>query len=198
MDIIRKTLTVIQNLSNEYLQNIDHRGDGWVTLTSIVGHDGSVNDAAKDKIVMTVYNITKENVVSSYAPAKPGPDSFAIVQPPIFVDIHLMFMANFAAQTYLDGLGAISRLISYFQQTPWFNQSNAPELGADIDKITMELESLGPVEVNYVMGMLGTKYLPAAFYKLRMLPFAAPAMQSRTYPARGGSINETPQPAYRP
>ncbi|AWK89887.1 DUF4255 domain-containing protein [Azospirillum thermophilum] len=198
MDTIRQTLKVIHQLINEYLRNIDGRSDDWVALTNIVGHDGSINDSAKDKVVMTVYNITKETVISTYTPAKPGGESFAIVQPPIYIDVHLMFMANFSAQTYSDGLGAISRVISYFQQNPWFSQANAPDLGADIEKITMELESLGPVEVNYIMGMLGTKYLPAVFYKLRMLPFAAPAMQSRTYPAKGGSIAESPDAAARP
>jgi hypothetical protein len=43
------------------------------------------------------------------------------------------------------------------------------------------------------MGMLGTKYLPCVFYKLRMLPFASTAMQARAYPVSGGGISETPQ-----
>jgi hypothetical protein len=190
--MINRALTVIQQLSNQYLQNLDRRSDDWVVLTNIVGHDGSANEYSRDKIVMAVYNITKETSISTYTPARPGADSFAIVQPPIYIDVHLMFMANFAGKTYTDGLAAISRLISYFQQNPWFTQSNAPDLGPGIDKITLELESLGAVEVNYIMGMLGTKYLPSVYYKLRMLPFAAPAMQARTFPAKGGIITEAP------
>ncbi len=141
---------------------------------------------------MILYNITRENVISSYKSAKPGSDSFAIVQPPIYIDLHYMFMANFADHAYADGLEAISRVISFFQQNPWFSQANAPDLDRDIDKITLELDSLDPVEVNYVMGMLGTKYFPSVFYKLRMLPFASTAMQARTYPVGGGGIAETP------
>lgn len=198
MDSIRATLTVIRQLANEYLQNMDRRGDDWVVLTSIVGHDGGVNESARDKIVMTVYNITRENVISTYSPTMAGADTFAVVQPPIYINLHLMFMANFAAQNYADGLAAISRLISYFQQNPYFTHTNAPDLGADVDKITMELESPGAVEVNYIMSMLGTKYLPSVFYKLRMLPFAAPAMLARAYPAKGGSITGTPNRAPRP
>ncbi len=101
-----------------------------------------------------------------------------------------MFMANFSSNNYADGLSAISNIISYFQQNPWFNQSNAPDLGPQIDKITLEMSSLDPVEVNYVMGMLGTKYFPCVFYKLRMLPFGSTAMQARAYPVSGGGISE--------
>lgn len=183
---IRTVLEVIRQLANEYMQNVDRRGDDWVTLTSIVYHDGNVNEHCRDKVVMTLYNIVRENIVSTYTPAKGGEDSFAIVQPPIYVDLHLAFMANFASHSYPDGLAAISRIISFFQQNPWFTQANAPDLGPEVDKVTLEMSSLDPVDVNYVMGMLGTRYMPSVFYKLRMLPFASGAMQARTYPVAGG------------
>jgi len=192
MASIRGTLEVIRRMANEYLQNLSDRPDDWVVLTSIIDHDGSLNEAARDKIVMNVYNITREHVMSTYAPAKAGRDSYAIVQPPIYIDLHLMFMANFTNQRYADGLEAISRIISFFQQTPWFNQSNAPDLDPEVDKVTLELDSLDPVDVNYVMGMMGTKYFPSAFYKLRMLPFASTAIQARTYPVAGGDVSEAP------
>lgn len=103
-----------------------------------------------------------------------------------------MFMANFSAKNYSDGLAAISYVISFFQQNPWFNQDNAPDLGPEIDKISMEMANLDPVDLNYVMSTLGTKYMPSVFYKLRLLSFASTAMQARAYPARGGKVSETP------
>lgn len=92
-----------------------------------------------------------------------------------------MFMANFIEHSYPDGLAALSRLISFFQQTPVLNAQNTPGLSPEIDQLTLDLENLSAVDVNYVMGMLGTRYLPSVFYKLRMIPFASSAMQSRTY-----------------
>ncbi|WP_448661445.1 DUF4255 domain-containing protein [Sphingomonas sp. CJ20] len=190
MTSIRGVLEVIRDLSNAYMQNLDRREDDWVVLTSPVYHDGSVNEHARDKVVMTLFNITRENIISSYTPARAGEDSFAILPPPLYIDLHIAFMANFASANYADGLGAISRLIAYFQQNPWFTQANAPRLPPNLDKITLEMSSYDPVEVNYVMSMLGTKYLPSVFYKLRMLPFTAGAMQARTYPARGAGVAE--------
>jgi hypothetical protein len=76
----------------------------------------------------------------------------------------------------------LSRLIGFFQQTPYFSPVNAPALEPEINKLTLDFENLSAVDVNYVMAMLGTRYLPSAFYKLRMLPFASAAMQARAYP----------------
>jgi hypothetical protein len=195
---IRSTLEVVRRLVNQYLQNLDRRGDDWLALTSVVDHDGSVNESAREKIVMTVYNISRENVISTFPPAQPGNGQFAVVQPPLYINIYLMFMANFTGPTYPDGLEAISRVISFFQQTPWLTRANAPDLDPELDKITMELECPGAVEVNYVMGMMGTRYLPSVFYKLRMLPFVSATLQSRTYPVRGGRTNEQPDPVTPP
>jgi hypothetical protein len=192
MSSIRGVLNVIRLLASDYMQNLDRRSDDWVTLTSVVSNNGSINEAASDKVVMSLYNISRENVVSTYASTKMGADSFAVVQPPLYIDLHIMFMANFSPKNYSDGLQAISMIISYFQQNPWFTQANAPDLGPEIDKITMEMSNLDTSELNHVMGMLGTKYLPSVFYKLRMLPFASMAMQARTYPVAGHGVNEGP------
>lgn len=195
MDLLKNALETVYGLASMYLENIDHRGDGWLTLTSLVGHNGALNQNASDKIVMCVYNITRETTVNTYqrnmaASQNERPsDAYAIVNPPLFLDVHLMFMANFAESKYGDGLAVLSRLISFFQQAPYFNRDNAPQLAPEIDKLTLEFENLNPVDVNYVMGMLGTRYLPSAFYKLRMIPFKGTAMTGRSYPVVGAGTS---------
>jgi len=188
MDLLRNTLQVICDQANSYLNNIDHRSDDWVVLTSTVDHDGSLNQYTRNKIVMSVYNITREAFSSSYIPVQPNrsgngaTEGLPVVSPPLYLNIHLMFMANFTELSYPDGLAALSRLISFFQQKRVFTPQNAPDLAREIDKLTMDIENLPPVDVNYVMSMLGTRYLPSAFYKLRMVPFASSAMLERSYP----------------
>lgn len=195
-DLIRNALETISGLANAYLENLDRRGDAWISLTSLVDHNGTLNQGARDKIVMCVYNITRETTISTYQSTLSGgrksdpAAGLAIVSPPLFVDIHLMFMANFTEKNYSDGLAALSRLIGYFQQTPFFDPANAPTLDPTFDKLTLEFENLSPVDVNYVMSMLGTRYLPSAFYKLRMIPFASTAMQGRAYAVGGSGMVE--------
>ncbi len=60
MDLLRNILQVICDQANSHLNNIDHRSDDWVVLTSTVDHDGSLNQYTRSKIVMGVYNITRE------------------------------------------------------------------------------------------------------------------------------------------
>jgi len=193
-DIIRNALETICALANAYLENLDPRADAWVTLTSLVDHSGQLNPGAHDKIVMSVYNITRETTVNTYnqtmsaVPPAGARDSLAVIAPPLYIDVHLMFMANFMERNYGDGLAALSRLIGYFQQTPFFTTASAPALSPEIDKLTLEFENLGPVDVNYVMGMLGTRYFPSAFYKLRMLPFVSAAMQGRAWPVTAPTV----------
>lgn len=188
MDLLRNILQVICDQANAHLNNIDHRSDAWVVLTSMVDHDGSLNQNTKSKIVMGVYNITREAFSSSYVPVQPNrsgngaSEGLPVVAPPLYLNIHLMFMANFTEHSYPDGLAALSRLIGFFQQKRVFTPQNAPALAPEIDKLTMDIENLSPVDVNYVMSMLGTRYLPSAFYKLRMVPFASTAMLERSYP----------------
>lgn len=198
MSNIRTTLEVICKSANEYMQNIDRRSDDWVLLSDLAGHNGATHDAIRDKVVMTLYNITRENIIGTYKPARPGPDSFAVVKPPIYVNLYLMFMANFSDKNYADGLAAISSIISFFQQNPTFTQANSPNLPTEVEKITLDMENLSPVDVNYIMSILGTKYLPAAFYKLRLLSFDATAMQSRTYGVMGHGVSESPATPEQP
>ncbi len=194
MDLLQNAMQTICQSANAYLENLDSRTDAWLVLTSLVDHGGMLNPAARDKIVMTVYNITRENFASSYRAALPLPlgadpaQGLPVHHPPLYLNMHLMFMANFTEKHYSDGLATLSRLISYFQQTPVFNAQNAPQLSPKIDQLCMDFENLSPVDVNYVMGMLGTRYLPSAFYKVRMIAFDSPAMLSRSYAVSGASV----------
>lgn len=188
MDPIRNVMELLKTRLNGYLMNLSRRPDDWVTLTSIVNHDGTTNQECQDKIVLCIYNIVRESHISTYTPTVAADDRFAIVQPPIYIDLHVMFMANFSGANYAEGLSAISHVIAYFQQNPALTHANAPELVSTVDKILLEMESLSPVDVNYVMGMIGTRYLPSVFYKLRMIPYASNAMSAEAYPARRGSV----------
>ena len=184
MSDIRNILEAICTAANEYLLNSARRPDAWVVLSSIVGHNGAISEHIHDKVVMTLYNITRESMVSNYTAARPGNNAFAIVRPPIYVNLHLMFMANFTDKNYTEGLGAISDIIAFFQQNPCFTQTSLPTLKG-VDKLTMDMENLSPVDVSYAMSILGTKYLPSAFYRLRLLPFDGNAMVARTYGLMG-------------
>jgi hypothetical protein len=158
-----------------------------VILANIVDHDGRPYAAAKDKIVMVLVNIKHETVISTYTAAvRTKGSAYAVVPTPLYIDLYVLFFANFYNENYRQGLAMISRTISFFQQNSWFTADNLPDLPPVIDKLTLEITNLDLVELNYLMGMIGVKYLPSVFYKLRMLPFAGEAIEGVTPAIAGG------------
>lgn len=186
MDLIRTVLELLRQQLNQFFANTDPRQEDWVMLANIVDQDGRPFSSAKDKIVMTLANITHETIVSTYAPTvKSKGGSYAVVTPPLYIDLYVLFYANFYDDNYRQGLTMISRTISFFQQNPMFDANTLPDLPKAIDKLTLEITNLDLLEVNYLMGMLGAKYLPSVFYKVRMLPFVSGAMEAVTPPVSG-------------
>lgn len=185
--MIKRVLELMRKQLNDFFQNIDRREEPWVILSNVVDHEGRPYEDAKGKIVMFLANITHETTIGTYnatARAKSG-NSYVAVQPPLYINLFILFFANFYDKQYTDGLGMISRTVGFFQQNPFFTQSTLPGLDPSIDKLTMELTNLDLTEVNYLMGAMGAKYLPSVFYKLRMIPFASGAMQAEVPAAHG-------------
>ena len=186
MDLVGRVLELIRHRLNEYFNVADPRAEEWVILANIVDHEGRIYAAAKDKIVMMLVNIKHETVVSTYTAAVNSRTSaYQVVQPPIYIDLYILFLANFYDDRYAQGLAMISRTISYFQQNPWFTTAIMPDLPPAIDRLTMEISNLDLLEVNYLMGMIGAKYLPSAYYKLRMLPFTSDPIRGVVQPVEG-------------
>ena len=178
MDTIRNVLDAIRARANDYFRARYVSDGDVVILGNSANPDGSSNTATSDKIVLSVYNITHETIVSQYLTQKPSAGSFATVSPPLYIDLHLVAMANFAGQNYAAGLAALSQTISFFQQNPIFDHNSTPQLDPAVDKIALEFVSLPPAEIHAVMAMLGTRYLPCVFYKLRVIPFAEQSLRS--------------------
>lgn len=177
MEIIANTLELIRGRLNQSIQNLDSRNEDWVILSNLVDVEGRPYEAAANKIVMCLTSVADEKVISTYNPNVRGRDGdYGQVSPPLYVDLYIAFIANFQNQAYRESLVALGRTISYFQQNPWFSPQNLPGLDPVIDKLNLEFVNLDPVDINYVMGMLGIKYLPSVFYKLRLIPFAGEAM----------------------
>lgn len=186
MSEIRGTLEQIRKRLNEFLWTASPRHDDWVILSNIVDQNGQPYEEAQEKVVMFLAGIQKEIAVSTYNPnvAVAG-NRYAVVAPPLYIDLFILFYANFAGKNYAEGLSAISRTITFFQQNLWFTHDNLPGLDPRIDKLTFEMTNLDPTDLNYLLGLTGAKYLPSVYYKVRMIPFVSDAMQAEVPAAQG-------------
>lgn len=186
MSEIRGTLEQIRKRLNEFLWTASPRQDDWVILSNIVDHNGQPYEEAQEKVVMFLAGIQKETAVSSYNPnAAVSGNKYAVVAPPLYIDLFVLLYANFSGKNYAEGLSAISRTISFFQQNLWFTHDNLPGLDPRIDKLTFEMTNLDPTDLNYILGLTGAKYLPSVYYKVRMIPFDSEAMQAQVPAVQG-------------
>jgi hypothetical protein len=186
MVTIQATLELIRQKVNEFFKNADPRDEDWVILSNIVDQEGRACEEAKNKIVMFLANIKHETVISTHQRTMPVKGNrYAIVAPPLYIDLFVLFFANFSDSNYAEGLGVISQTIAFFQRSPWFTQDSLPGLDPDIEKLTFEMVNLEMADLNYLMGMIGAKYLPSVLYKVRVLPFRSEAMQGQVPGVQG-------------
>jgi hypothetical protein len=185
MSDIRQTLEAVRQRMNEFIRAAEPRGEDWVVLSNLVDPDGKAVEATRGKLVMFLAGIQKESMVSTYNGAVPSGDGFAVVPPPLYVDLYVLLMANFYDANYADGLGMISLAISFFQQYPSFTPDTLPALPPGVDRLSWEMTNLDPLNLSYLMGIAGVKYLPSAYYKVRLIPFQSGAIQRQESGVQG-------------
>jgi len=172
MSMIQSTLELIRSKLNDRLMVEDRRGEDAVILSNIVDLNGVPFPDAQDKVVVCLANIQHEEIVSAQSTdpvverERPG-----VLPPPLYIDLFVLFYANFSGLRYRDGLGMISQTIAYFQQNPVFTHDNLPSLHPRIDKLRFEFTSLDLSSLHCLMQNMGAKYLPSAYYKVRLIPF---------------------------
>lgn len=145
-----------------------HNGDGkWV-----------------EKPSLSVINIEEERFTREQERVRMDKD-FAVAQfrqPPIKLNLQLLFAVpcNFVGKddviqrSYLDNLELLSDVIAYFQAMPRFTADQYQALAAaDIQRITLELLTLTPEQMNQIWSCIGTRYVPSAVYRLRLLQLAS-------------------------
>lgn len=196
MNLIQDTLELIRQRLDTYFQAADPAPQDWVLVANIVDQEGRAFEDARNKIVIFLANIQHDTTISTRRAAAPlSADRFAVVPPPIYINLFLLFYANFSESNYPQGLGMISRTIQFFQASPFFDHQNLPGLPAPIDKLAFEFVNLDAMGLNYLMGLAGAKYLPSVYYKVRMFPFQSETIQAQVSAAHGYMAPQEPSDA---
>jgi hypothetical protein len=60
-------------------------------------------------------------------------------------------------------------VLRFFQAHSIFTPAGYPALDPSIEKLSVELVTYGPEQLNQLWAYIGTKYLPSAVYRVRML-----------------------------
>ena len=151
MDALADSVELIRVRLNAALQAAEQRADDWVILSS-----AQPAAAVRDTISMMLVHISSDAAVRAAADR--------VAPPTARLDLLVAFVANFQNAHYAQGLTAISRVMSFFQQTPVFTPSGP---GTHTGPLTMQLADLNVADAGTVMQMLGITYRPSVFYRLR-------------------------------
>jgi len=141
-----------------------------VVVSNLMELDGTATPLAVDKLAVFLVNVQREPTAQrGLSRVDRGGDRLALVQPPLHLNLLLMFAANFSGTKYPEALKLISDTAAFFQGRPMFDHQNTPGLDPDIDRLTLEIENLTITDLGNLWGVLGSHYLPSILYRARMI-----------------------------
>jgi Pvc16 N-terminal domain len=90
-------------------------------------------------------------------------------QPDIRLVLYILFVARF--KQYEAAWRHLSKIVEYLQGMRVLDAQNAPGLPTGIDRLVMELVTLGFAEQNEVWSALRTTHQPSVLYRVKLLTF---------------------------
>lgn len=170
--MIHDVIAAIAGELNRFLQSKHNITEEKVVMSSIVNLDGSVAVQEPDKIVMTLANLEMDKSQSNIGGYTKTPrGNFQKYNPPININITVLFSAYFTSENYLEGLKFITSVIAFFQSRAGaFNTQNTPALNGLVEKLQAELITMETRDLGNFWGIMGSKYLPSVVYKIKTIP----------------------------
>jgi hypothetical protein len=170
--MIHDVIAAIAGELNRFLQSKHNITEEKVVMSSIVNLDGSVAVQEPDKIVMTLANLEMDKSQSNIGGyTKTSRGSFQKYNPPININITILFSAYFTSENYLEGLKFITSVIAFFQSRAGsFNTQNTPAINGLVERLQAELITMETRDLGNFWGIMGSKYLPSVVYKIKTIP----------------------------
>ena len=150
---------------------------------------GSQDDAAGDKVVFLdgdkmdpisfqlnavttlLINIEEERILRGADPhvRQTEDGSRQRVQPDIRLILYVLFVARF--KKYETAWQHLSMIVEHLQSTRVFEPATAPELPEGIERLILELVTLGFAEQNEVWNALRTTHHPSVLYRVKLVAY---------------------------
>lgn len=182
--MIRTALEFIQKELEAYIVNREQDPANYsignvVDLKSIVLPNGNINTTDTTHVTIMLVNIEEERREGKQSYYVPTDDKMYLrLNPPVEIDLFILFVAN--NSDYPTALRDLSDVIEFFQSNPVFDSQKYPTLNASvadpvnkvwqlIERLSFKLVSLTFDQQNNLWGMLSSKYMPSAVYRVKML-----------------------------
>jgi hypothetical protein len=154
---------------NQSLRSRFGVAEDLVAISSLLEQDGSVVPEVANKVVAFLVNVERETLPYRVGGHSGGAGRSVVTNAPVYLNLLVMFAANFGGRNYAEALKFLSGTIGFFQARPAFDPQSSPGLDPRIDKLTLEIENLNTADLSNLWGIFGGKYLPSILYRMRMV-----------------------------
>jgi hypothetical protein len=166
--MIDTTLGFVVDELNSFLTARFSDTEPLVVLSSLSAMDGSALPGLERKLIVTLVNISEEAALSAFGiPTPAAGGAYVRDAVPLHMNLYVMMSASFG--NYMEALTILSCVLCYFQARPMFDAHNSANFPSNLDKLSCELVNISTQELNNLWTILGSRYLPSALYKLRMV-----------------------------
>jgi hypothetical protein len=167
--MIDKTLTFVLGELNGFLGTIFPSSEPHAVLSSLANPDGSASQGTENKIIVSLTNIERETAAVS-TPIQTRPDNGGAlrVSTPLNLNIFILLSSSFVGN-YAEALRFLSESIRFFQAKPVYTPQNSPGFPRELERLAIEMVTLNIQDLQNLWSNMGGRYLPSAFYKVRMI-----------------------------
>ncbi len=122
----------------------------------------------RNTLRLTLFQIDEERALRDPLPTHTIVSNRDVVLPPrLRLNLVVVLAAHF--QHYDVGLRCLSMVLALFQARPLYTPSDAPSMPSGLERLSLELVSYGPEQLNHLWACIGGKQLPAVVYRLRLV-----------------------------
>lgn len=170
--MIDQALDFICRQVNAYLCNKLGITDGstLIQLANISWNDSestASNGNDRSNAFISLVNIEEDRISKSPQNYVRNGSDIVYKNPKIFLNLYILFSVNLTS--YSESLKRLSYIIQFFQYKNVFNGVNSPDIPAGINELVLDLMTLSYQDLNNLWGIMGSKYLPSAMYKVRLI-----------------------------
>ena len=176
--MIDKAILLLRDELRSYINITKNDTSVVVDIDNIGLFETSKGDTLANNVIITVVNIEEESTLKNQpALRRPLADNAIYQNPPVYLNLYVLFTCNYAGADYLLALRRLSFIIQFLQSKSSFSASSSIA-GGNIDltspdisdlRFTMELYTLTFEQINHLWGSLGGRQMPFAMYKLRLV-----------------------------
>jgi hypothetical protein len=171
---------------NQSLRRNLQVGEDLVVVSNIVEQDGTLAQHVANKLVVSLVNIERDTLPhrgTTHSGTSLG--RMGQSPEPLYLNLLLMFAANFSGSNYVEALKFISATVAFFQGRPVLDHQSSPDLDPRIERLVLEIENLALSDLSNLWSILSGKYVPSVLYRVRMV--AVDSSQISSQVSRVGS-----------